>query len=146
MTHLGPWGSLPLGPARAGANGVSSNLEPISPERASPHAIPIVRLVPMGGTHHEFGAARGVVCTTFALVGRSLTLGPDGDGNVGGEGSTVRSVTQQWTPTSGFGRVDQHGHGWGWDTLHPRFVSPWGAASHPGTPEPRTFPPGRGAR
>ena len=49
----------------------------------------------------DFGAARGVVCTTFALVGHSLTLGPDGDGNVGGESSTVRSVTQQWTPTSG---------------------------------------------
>jgi len=49
----------------------------------------------------DFDAARGVVCTTFALVGRFLTLGPDGDGNVGGEGSTVRSVTQRWTPTSG---------------------------------------------
>ena len=31
--------------------------------------------------------------------------------------------------------------GAGTRALHPRFVSPWGAASHPGTPEPRTFPP-----
>ena len=71
-----------MGPALAGARGVSIDLERgLSPrERASPQAIPIIRLVPMGGTHHGLQAARGVVCTTFALVGRSLTLGPDGEG------------------------------------------------------------------
>ena len=33
-----------------------------------------------------FDAARGVACTTFALVGRFLALGPDYNGNVGGGG------------------------------------------------------------
>ena len=32
----------------------------------------------------DFDTALGVVCATFALVGRFLTLGPDDNGNVGG--------------------------------------------------------------
>ena len=100
----------------------------------------------MGGTHHGLQRGPVVVCTTFALVGRSLTLGPDGDGNVGGEGSTVRSVTQQWTPTSGFGRVDQHGHGWGWDTRPstPGLSRRGGLPATPGRQNPGPSPPGVG--
>ena len=95
----------------------------------------------------DFGAAQGVVCTTFALVGRSLTLGlMVREYERGGVQGALGDSTMDADVGCSAGLTNTGTVGAGARGPPPQVCLAVGAVSHPGTPNPGPSPPGVGAR